>query len=124
LPKAERPENKYGKGPNWKFRALRKALNRLGLDEELLRHGIEREVFIAPVAHNWREYLIGKTDRPRWRHFRLNDLSRFWVHRWCLPRARRDESFNYVVRDSMRLSQLLDIEVTDARQHIAAQSRL
>ncbi len=110
LPDNERPGNEYGKGPNWKIRALRKALNRVGLDEELLRHGVRRQVFIAPLATNWKEYLRGETDRPRWRHHRVEDLGRFWVRRWCAPRARRDESYSFITRDSMRLSRSLDVD--------------
>ncbi|MFQ5790851.1 MAG: Druantia anti-phage system protein DruA, partial [Acidobacteriota bacterium] len=53
----------YGRGPNWRMRVIREALQKVGLDGELLHHGVEREVFAMPIAKNWRDYLIGKTTR-------------------------------------------------------------
>jgi hypothetical protein len=45
--------NEYGQGPNWKMRTIRSALEELGLNGDLLKHGLRREVFLAPLAKNW-----------------------------------------------------------------------
>lgn len=105
------PGNKYGEGPNWKIRSIRQALAKIGLNEELLKHGVQREIFLASIAHNWAAYLRGDTDRPRWRHYRLPELASFWRRRWAVPRAQRDHSFNYVERDAMRLTSELEGEI-------------
>ena len=99
--------NEFGAGPNWRMRTLREALKRLGLEEELLRHGIPRQVFLAPVASNWESYLRGEKKVGRFCHFALEDMSAFYRERWAVPRAARDPSFKAVVRDSSRLTQVL-----------------
>jgi hypothetical protein len=40
----------FGQGPNWRMRTTRAALEALGFEDDMLRHGIQREVFICP---NW-----------------------------------------------------------------------
>lgn len=64
---------KYGSGPNWRFRMLRRCLTHLGLSPDLLRHGIKREVFVVPLAANAREFLRGEAPFwPRgWPHFSI-----------------------------------------------------
>ncbi len=94
--RAELPGNRYGMGPNWRMRVIRRALHRLGLNPELVRHGVQREVFLAPLAHNWREVLRGeeKVDDPI--DLPLADLSSFFVSRWAVPRALRDPRYKAV----------------------------
>ncbi|HEX6947169.1 MAG TPA: Druantia anti-phage system protein DruA [Acidimicrobiia bacterium] len=81
--------NRYGSGPNWRFRVIRTALELLGIDEDLLRHNVRREVFLAPVASNWDEFLRGETDRPLRLNLPASDLSAYFVERWALPRSER-----------------------------------
>jgi hypothetical protein len=80
--------NRFGQGPNWKVRVLRVALEELGLDAGLQRHGIQREVFAAPTARNWREVLT-RGARPEWYGDRLEDLGALYRERWAIPRAAR-----------------------------------
>jgi hypothetical protein len=78
---------KFGQGPNWRLRVAREAVKRVGLDPQLLRHGISREVYAAPLASNWREYLCG-TDvidaivRPSAATIGISA-----VNRWLIPRS-------------------------------------
>lgn len=79
----------FGDGPNWRIRVIREALERVGLDGNLLRHGIKREVFGVPLADNWREYLCGvdnkvTIDRPSARH--ITEVAK---QRWIIARAKR-----------------------------------
>src|SRR5438105_2988323 len=56
--------NRFGMGPNWKLRVSRAALEAAGFDSsEVLRHGIEREVYGVPLARNWKEILQGVHQR-------------------------------------------------------------
>jgi hypothetical protein len=100
--------HQFGEGPNWRIRTIRKALDELGLDGDLLRHGIKREVFVAPRAMGWRAFLRGESTHLNWIEFPLDDLADWWRTRWAVPRAGRDESFRSVNRDSMRLTPLLE----------------
>jgi len=104
---AELRGHQYGDGPNWRIRTIRRGLNELGLDGELLRHGLRREVFLAPRAIGWRAYLRGESEHLRWYDYPMADIAAFWRERWAVPRASRDESFSAHDREAMRLSTLL-----------------
>lgn len=79
----------YGDGPNWRLRTIRRALNLLGYDGELLRHGIQREVFMIPLAKNYREYLRGDDESATYYERGLANITEFFKERWMIPRSRR-----------------------------------
>jgi hypothetical protein len=81
--------HEYGSGPNWRLRTIRRGLDLLGLDSQLLRHGIKREVFLAPLASNYREFLRGDAGRPTYYHRDLLGLTEFFKQRWMIPRSER-----------------------------------
>jgi hypothetical protein len=105
-PGADR-ENAYGHGPNWKFRTIRKALEQVGLPGDLLRHGIRRQLFIAPVAHNWAQYLRGEAEVIDSSARRLDQLAGYFRERWAIPRAGRRPQYRDWDHDDMRLSSQL-----------------
>ncbi|MGH7866288.1 MAG: Druantia anti-phage system protein DruA, partial [Candidatus Dormibacteraceae bacterium] len=39
--------NRFGDGPNWKMRAIRRTLQLLGMNPALLKHGLARQVFMG-----------------------------------------------------------------------------
>jgi hypothetical protein len=84
---------KFGSGPNYRMRVVRKALERLRLPPDLLRHGVRRGVYVAPLARNSVAFLNGRASRLQWHHRPLGDLVQFWRDRWLLPRASRDTSY-------------------------------
>jgi hypothetical protein len=98
------PGYEYGHGPNWRLRTLRLGLRKIGIDDELLQHGIRRQVYLAPLATNWKRYLRGDTDSPQWYRLRLNEMAAFYRRRWAIPRSGRDASFMAFDHDRMRLS--------------------
>ncbi len=100
--------NEYGEGPNWKIRTIRKALEEIDLNGDLLRHGIQREVFVAPRALGWRAFLRGETDYLQWFDYPQAGLSDFWRRRWGVPRAERDDRYLAHDRDAMRLTPMLE----------------
>jgi len=95
--------SKFGDGPNWRIRTLRRGLEELGLDGDFLRHGVNREVFIAPRGIGWRAFLRGESNRVTWFDYKLDELATFWRERWAVPRAGRDEGYLSHHRDSLRL---------------------
>lgn len=106
--KGDIPDNAYGNGPNWKMRTLRSALEGIGLPGELLKHGIKREVFLAPLGGGWRAYLRGESDRVEWYDYDLQTLASFWRGRWAVPRSQRTPEFRDFDRDSLRLTPQVD----------------
>jgi hypothetical protein len=102
------PDDEYGGGPNWRLRTIRRALGQIGIKEDLLHHGVKRQVFMAPRAINWRQFLRGETDEPRWYRLHLGEMGAFYRRRWAIPRADRDDSYRLAQRDQMRLSTKTD----------------
>jgi hypothetical protein len=86
--------NRFGMGPNWKMRVVRKSLEKLGLDgNSILKHGIEREVYAIPLAHNWREVLLGTNQRVKSLTMPAQEISNYCLSRWIVPRSQRDDRY-------------------------------
>ena len=83
-------QHRFGQGPNWRLRTTRAALKALGFRDELLRHGIQRQVFICNLASNAATILRTGKGRPDLSALltaqQVADLA---LERWILPRARR-----------------------------------
>ena len=91
--------NRFGQGPNWKLRVIRTCLEELGLSPDLLRHGVRREVYAIPLAHNYRDVLLGKTNQPNFYDLPMDSLVEYFKERWFLPRAARVQKYKTVARD-------------------------
>ena len=82
--------HKFGQGPNWRLRTIRRGLDVLNIGQSVLRHGIQREVFICPFGVNALDILKsgkGKLDTSTLLTVReISDLAR---DRWIVPRAAR-----------------------------------
>lgn len=86
--------HKFGDGPNWKLRALRKTLMRVGMNPDILKHGIAREVFVCPLVKNAKQILLGKHKRPDWKNLEtVEKISQLAKERWIIPRAERKPNF-------------------------------
>ena len=99
--------HQFGDGPNYRIRVARKALERLGLPSDLLRHGVRRAVYVAPLASNAAAFLKGDATRLSWYPRPLNEIVRNWRERWLLPRASRDSS--YRTFDKLQWNEILGI---------------
>jgi hypothetical protein len=88
--------NKFGDGPNWRLRAVRQALVLMGGNDDVLNHGIGREVYVCELAQNGREVLT-RRDKPR-PDFRgllsVAEISALAKDRWIVPRAHRMPDFS------------------------------
>jgi hypothetical protein len=99
---------KYGSGPNYRMRVVRKALEALQLPSTLLRHGVQRGVYAAPLAQNTVAFLRGEVSRLKWHDRPLDGIVRYWRERWLLPRAVRDKSYLDFKSDSW--AKILELE--------------
>jgi hypothetical protein len=81
----------YGDGPNWRMRTIRAALDLIGFDGDLLRHGVNREVFVCWLAQNALDVLRAKTKRPNYDSLLgAGEVAALALDRWVLPRSARD----------------------------------
>ncbi len=93
---------RFGQGPNWRFRVVRAGLELLGMDRELARHGIKREVFVCSIAGNAIRYLRGEDDFADLRGVEpARNIGSRAVTRWAVPRAERRQEFRLWRRDQM-----------------------
>ncbi|HVM72837.1 MAG TPA: Druantia anti-phage system protein DruA [Anaerolineales bacterium] len=96
--------HKYGMGPNWRLRTIRRALNLLGYSGESMKHGIKREVFMAPLASNYKSYLNGTCKTPKYYNRNLRDMAEYFRDRWMIPRSERVSEWKTWTRDdTMRI---------------------
>jgi hypothetical protein len=103
----EEISGQYGAGSNFRIRVIRKALMLAGLPSGLLQHGINREVFVAPLATNWREFLTGEGDELLRVSRPAASIGAYYRERWAIPRASRNDEFLSVKKTSSRLSEQL-----------------
>lgn len=86
--------HQFGQGPNWRLRTTRAALSALGFKEDLLRHGIQREVFICNLADNALKILRTGKGRPDLSNLlTVSEIAELAKERWILPRAQRRQEF-------------------------------
>lgn len=97
--------HRFGQGPNWRLRTIRVALGQLGINESVLRHGIQREVFFSPLAKNASRILETGKGRPDLSTLKtVEEISELARLRWIEPRAqRRDEYKSWSREDIPRL---------------------
>ena len=83
----------WGTGFRNRREVIKKCLPALGLSSDWLYHGIEREVFVIPLAQNTREFLRGEHSRLLWHNCTVSDINEYFRIRWLLPRAAWDKRF-------------------------------
>jgi hypothetical protein len=95
--------HRFGQGPNWRMRATRVALDILGFDPDMLRHGIEREVFLCQLASNAVKILRNGRGRPNLCSLlSAGNVAQLAVERWMLPRSLRMPEFRTWRRENIR----------------------
>ena len=86
--------HRFGEGPNWRLRTTRAALDALGFRSDILRHGIQREVFISLLADNAIRLLRTGRGRPNLSSLlSADEVARLAIERWMLPRSQRRPEF-------------------------------
>jgi len=95
----------FGEGVNPLMRKIREGLGLLGLPEdELLKHGSKRIVYGVALASNFREFLLGMTNTPKYlipptrvKH-RTELIADYWRQRWLLKRIAKPGLLDEVAR--------------------------
>lgn len=86
-------QERWGTGFRNRREVIKKCLPQLGLSSDWVYHGIEREVFVIPLARNTREFLRGQHARLMCYHQSEAEIFEYFRERWMLPRASWDERF-------------------------------
>lgn len=81
----------YGNGPSRKMRLLDKGLNLLGL-KNAIYHNIKREFYIFPLVKNIHS-VINQSEKPIYYDRPFQDITQYWLKRYCIPRAERNQSW-------------------------------
>lgn len=71
------------------MRVIRTACDILGLDSNvILKHSFSRGLYAVKLANNFRSYLHGKSETPRYRNLPLEELVGYWRNRWLNMRRK------------------------------------
>ena len=86
-------QSRWGHGFRNRREVVRKVLLSVGLPAEWLYHGVEREIFLIPLARNTRQFLRGEHSKLQWFEQSAQDLCDWFKERWLLPRANWDKRY-------------------------------
>lgn len=92
----------FGAGPRRKWQTMVRALERLGLPSDMLRHGVKREVFLFRLVDNLEAYMEGRDSEPVYRNLPFSELVAWWRERWLLPRAERVDGWRTWRREQIK----------------------
>jgi len=93
----------WGTGFRNKREIIRSCLAELDMSQQLLNHGIKREIFVAPLGPNVSKFLKGEIRRPSLYDRPAASLAEEFANKWLLARAERLPSFREFSRESYRL---------------------
>lgn len=94
----------WGNGFRNRREVIQRGLTAVGLSPSRFRmHGVQREVFLAPLAHNSESWLRGNEDSLDWSTSSAHDLSAWWKSTWMLGRADRVGTWHDFVPETWRL---------------------
>ena len=95
--------HQFGDGPNWRIRVARQGIESLGMNaDQVLRHGIKREVYALPIATNYREFLNGRRRTPSFDYLTVGEISDLARQRWLIPRSSRRPEYKQFRKADLR----------------------
>jgi hypothetical protein len=80
---------RWGKGFRNRREVVKKALPALGFSDRLLYHGVQREMFVCPLALNTREFLTESEPVLRETHQSVHEITDWFRWRWMRSRRER-----------------------------------
>jgi len=107
----------FGVGPRPTWQTMVRALGRLGLSSDFLRHGIKREVFLFRLVDNLEAYLEGRDAEPIYRNLPFSELVGWWRDRWLLPRAMRVDGWKSWRNEDIKRLLLMEQHPTTEEHH-------
>ncbi len=101
--KATAKQPKWGVGFRNRREVLKKCLPQLGLSADWLYHGIQREIFVIPLAQNTCEFLRSTDSELISHNLPVDDIFSFFRERWLLPRAATNDAYRNWEPEEWRL---------------------
>jgi hypothetical protein len=83
----------WGDGFRNRREIVKKCLSKVGLSAEWIYHGIQREIFVVPLAKNTSEFLQGERSKLLWFDQSSRALFEYFKERWLVPRSSWDLSY-------------------------------
>lgn len=80
---------RWGNGFRNRREVVKKVLPMLGFSDQLLYHGVRREMFVCPLARNTREFLRAEDEHLDSLRQPAEQLSDWFRWRWMRPRSQR-----------------------------------
>jgi CBS domain-containing protein len=80
---------RWGTGFRNRREVVKKALPALGFSDQLLYHGVRRELFVCPLARNAREFLTDRDDQLEPLNLPAEWIGDWFRWRWMRPRYHR-----------------------------------
>jgi hypothetical protein len=100
--------HRFGQGPNWKMRLVRHGLESLGLDyDKFGKHGVKRGFYAAPLAKNFKRFLLGEQTRPIFYRQSAKELFEYFRVRYLLRRACTNKQWSTFDHRTLRVSKSL-----------------
>lgn len=91
--------HRFGDGPSWVMRVISATSHLLGFESDfLLRHSFKRSIYFVPLAKNFREFLNGKTNKPSYYNFSMEELVHYWKDRWLKKRKQNQDIVTKVLQ--------------------------
>ncbi|BFI59100.1 TPA: DUF4338 domain-containing protein [Yersinia enterocolitica] len=86
----------FGNGPNWRLRTTKAALSALGFRDDLMKHGVQREVFISQLAENATSILQTGKGKPELTSLlSVKEIAECAMERWMVPRSLRNSEYRH-----------------------------
>lgn len=101
VPTAKNP--RWGEGFRSRREIVKKALPALGFSDQLLYHGVRREMFVAPTSSQSTQFLVGEDHELRTFRQPCSELAAHFRQRWLEPRLKRERRHLKWSPDSWRL---------------------
>ncbi len=83
----------WGNGFRNRREIIGKCLKALELSSDWLNHGVQREIYVVPLAENTKNFLQGYDKMLIELDQSVDDLFAFFRERWLLPRAEKDKRY-------------------------------
>ncbi len=116
--------SRFGEGIAPRMRKIRRGLENLEVDTQILKHESPRIVFIAPLATNASAYLRGETDDPNY-YWSFDDVATeqemiydHWRKRWVSKRIQKDYIMDRIKEFDAREDLLLGPQIDYDQQQI------
>ena len=93
----------WGAGFRNRREVVQEFLKAADIPQNALRHGIRRQVFIAPLGRNAPKFLCGEDGTLDAFEWTTDELAEAFLARWLLPRSNRDSNYRSFRKADWRL---------------------